>query len=204
MRKSFPIFSIFLVLVISAGCIGSSDDHEDIPVNETSYITFSYNNGSSQISVDISAIDKTGMKNSSVDPILVIDAALDDSRAGILLEDGWNIVSVSKVVDEAGNDTKFGELEFRKDNLSFYIVIDEQDMTVARGYSDAVSWISGPVSGPLPEGFHKAKDKIEGWWYVFDIQENSSDSKIAMIYNDTNILYLYPSYSVINTEGIYD
>lgn len=30
------------------------------------------------------------------------------------------------------------------------------------------------------------------------------DSKIAMIYNDTNILYLYPSYSIINTEGIYD
>ena len=204
MRRSFPVFIIFLALVIAAGCVGSPADHEDIQEDETSFITFSYNNGSSQISVDISAIDRTGMENSSVDPFPVIDTALDDSCAGILLENGWEMVSVSKVVDEGGNDTKLAELEFRKDNLSFYIVIDEHDMTVVRGYSDVISWISEPVSGPLPEGFHKAKDKIEGWWYVFDIQKNSSDSKIAMIYNDTNILYLYPSYSIINTEGIYD
>jgi len=37
-------------------------------------------------------------------------------------------------------------------------------------------------------------------YHVFD----ERNKRLAMIYNDTTIFYLYPSYSIINMEGILD
>jgi hypothetical protein len=200
----FFYFIFILLILITTGCLNYSDDPENFQANETVPVTFHYNNDSSSISVNMSAIEVNDIEDSPAKIASVIDIALDDPRAGILLENGWTIVSFSKPgnKDMAGNPS--AELEFRKDNLSFYLDIDEEGMTTTGGYSDAVGWISGSVSGPLPLGYHKSKDKATGRWYVLNIQSNSSNSTVAMIYNDTTIFYLYPSYSIIDLEGLYD
>lgn len=203
-KPFFFILLLFLIFLITTGCINYSNNPENIQVNETDSVTFYYNNDSSSISVNLSAIEVDNIEDSPAKITSIINIALDDPRAGILLEKGWTIASVSGPVNENMADKSSAELEFRKDQLSFYLGIDEQSMTATRGFSDAVGWISEPVSGPLPLGYHKAKDKGTNRWYVFNIQSNSSDSTVAMIYNDTTIFYLYPSYSIIDTEGMYD
>ena len=192
------------MFLITTGCINYSNNPEKIQVDEIDSVTFYYNNGSSSISVNLSAIEVNNIEDSPTKIISIINIALDDPRAGILLENGWTIASVSGPVNEDMTDKSSTELEFRRNDLSYYIVVDEQSMTATRGYSDAVGWISEPVSGPLPLGYHKAKDKGTNRWYVFNIKGNSSNSTVAMIYNDTTIFYLYPSYSIIDTEGLYD
>ncbi|ADN35229.1 conserved hypothetical protein [Methanolacinia petrolearia DSM 11571] len=197
-----------VLLIVMAICLYFAgpvpDNPDNFQANERGSVTFYYNNGGSQISLDLSALKVDDPETISTNLSTILGVALNDLRSGILLENGWIIASVSEYDNEDSNDGKSVELEFRKDALSFYIVVNEQSRTATKGYCDAITWISEPISGPLPEGYHKAKDKLTGWWYVFDIQNNSSNSTVVMIYNDTAILYLYPSYSVINTEGLYD
>lgn len=201
MKKILAVIFVFTAVLVTTGCTGEPGS---VQASETGPVTFYYNNASSSISLNLSAIEVSDIENSPTKIESIIDIALDDPRAGVLLENGWNIASVSGPVNEDMTDKISAELEFNKDQLSFYLSIDEQSMTAARGYSDAVGWISEPVSGPLPLGYHKVKDKGTNRWYVFNIKSNSSNSTVAMIYNDTTIFYLYPSYSIIDTEGLYD
>jgi hypothetical protein len=89
-------------------------------------------------------------------------------------------------------------VEFQKEGLSFYIGVDEREGRTAGGYCGAEVWIAEPVSGPRPGDYHQARDKMEGWWHVFDAR----NERVVIIYNSTTIFYLYPSYSIINMEGI--
>jgi hypothetical protein len=132
----------------------------------------------------------------------IIPILLNDPRTGLLLENGWNITSVSEKYSEEACDRNCIDVEFRNDGLglSFYIVVDEQKGCTTEGYCDAEVWIPGPVSGPIPEDYHQAKDKTDGWWHVFDERNN----RIIMIYNSTTFFYLYPSYSIIDMEGVLD
>ena len=147
----------------------------------------------------------------------------NDPRTGILIENGWDITSINEPLQswdiadpvrlEEWNATSTNEMndkkdrargsatvEFQNEGLSFYIGVDEQEGRTAGGYCGAEVWVAEPVSGPHPGDYHQAKDKMEGWWHAFDAR----NERVVIIYNSTTIFYLYPSYSIINMEGILD
>jgi len=60
--------------------------------------------------------------------------------------------------------------------------------------------LQSPFQVLIPGIIIQAKDKMEGWWHAFDAR----NERVVIIYNSTTIFYLYPSYSIINMEGILD
>jgi hypothetical protein len=100
--------------------------------------------------------------------------------------------------EEDGPNRTYAEVEFRNDGLSFFIGVDETARRTLDGRCGAEWWLSTPVSGPMPEGYHQATDMLTNTNHVFD----ERNKRVAMIYNDTTIFYLYPSYAIIDMEGI--
>jgi hypothetical protein len=200
MRTTIPIFCVLILLVIGSGCIDTEDTPANLPANETPAIILYYESANFSVPVNVSQIEVRDPRNFTANLTAVITILLDDPRNGILLENGWNITSVAGVTDEHDPDRTYTEVEFEKEGLSFFIGVDEMANRTLEGRCGAGWWISGSISGPLPEDYHQATDKSTVTTHVFD----SKNERLAMIYNKTTIFYLYPSYAIINTEGLND
>jgi len=209
MKTGCSLFFVLIILLVCSGCTDILDfvEYDEIQ-NDTakglsvdgSFTPTYFDDGSVEMLVDTSEIEIKGQPNFSPNVSSIISILLNDRRTGILLENGWNITSVSEKHDEENPARCCVNVEFRKDGLSFYIGVDEQERRTSEGYCDAEVWIGGSFSGPLSEDYHQAKDKMEGWWHVLD----ERNERVVMIYNKTTFLYLYPSYAIINMTGILD
>ncbi|MDK2890682.1 MAG: hypothetical protein PWR21_1314 [Methanoculleus sp.] len=198
-----------MTLLASCGCLDTRDavgyddmqngTAEGLPING-SCTPASAANGGTETPVDLSQIEIRGGPDFSPNVTLISSILQNDPRTGLLIENGWNITSINEKNDEKDRDQSYADVEFRKDGLSFYIGVDEQEGHTTGGYCDAEVWVAEPVSGPRPGNYHQAKDKMERWWHVFD----DRNERVVMIYNSTTIFYLYPSYSIIDMEGILD
>ncbi len=207
MKTGYLLLIVLMVLLAACGCTDTRDPIGDGEVQNDATGRFpkngsltpaSMDTGTTEIPVDLSQVEITGSMDFSPDVSSIILILLSDPRAGVLLENGWNITSVNERCDEGYRDRCCVDVEFRKDGLSFFIGVDELEGHTIEGYCNAEAWVAEPISGSLPEDYHKAKDKTEGRWHVFD----HCNERVVMIYNETTIFYLYPSYAIIDMEGI--
>ncbi|MDI3507078.1 MAG: hypothetical protein PWQ69_1058 [Methanomicrobiaceae archaeon] len=208
MKTKCSIYFVLMILLASCGCIDTQKPVEDDGMNDSmdgllmngSFTPTSVATGGTGIPVDLSQVEIRGGPNFSPNVTLISSILQNDPRTGILIENGWNITSINEMNDEKDRARGSATVEFQKEGLSFYIVISEQEGRTAGGYCGAEIWIAEPVSGPRPGDYHQARDKLEGWWHVFD----DRNERVIMIYNSTTFFYLYPSYSIIDIEGILD
>jgi hypothetical protein len=198
-----------MILLASCGCIdtrsavgddGMQNGTMDGLLMNDSFIPASVATGGTGIPVDLSQVEIRGGLNFSPNVTLISSILQNDPRTGLLIENGWNVTSINEMNDEKDRARGSATVEFQKEGLSFYIGISEQEGRTAGGYCGAEIWIAEPVSGPRPGDYHQARDKLEGWWHVFD----DRNERVIMIYNSTTFFYLYPSYSIIDIEGILD
>lgn len=226
MKTEWSLFFVLMVLLASCGCIDTrgGDDvqngtTDELPVN--GFLTPApVNTG---VSIDLPEVEVRGGPDFSPNITLIASILQNDLRTRLLIENGWNITSITEplqswgTVDPARLDpadvTSIDEInekkiraqgsaavEFQKEGLSFIIGVDEQEERTAGAYCGAEVWTGGSASGPRPKDYHQARDKMEGWWHVFD----NRNERMVMIYNSTTIFYLYPSYAIIDMEGILD
>ena len=208
MKTKCSIYFVLMILLASCGCIDTQKPVEDDGMNDSmdgllmngSFTPTSVATGGTGVPVDLSQVEIRGGPNFSPNVTLISSILQNDPRTGILIENGWNITSINEMNDEKDRARGSATVEFQKEGLSFYIAISEQEGRTAGGYCGAEIWIAEPVSGPRPGDYHQARDKLEGWWHVFD----DRNERVIMIYNDTTIFYLYPSYSIIDIEGVLD
>lgn len=208
MKTKCSLYFVLMILLASCGCIDTQRPVEDDGMNDSmdgllmngSFTPTSVATGGPGIPVDLSQVEIRGGPNFSPNVTLISSILQNDPRTGILIENGWNITSINEMNDEKDRARGSATVEFQKEGLSFYIVISEQEGRTAGGYRGAEIWIAEPVSGPRPGDYHQARDKLEGWWHVFD----DRNERVIMIYNSTTFFYLYPSYSIIDIEGILD
>ncbi|MDI6877619.1 MAG: hypothetical protein QMC96_12720 [Methanomicrobiales archaeon] len=200
MKTTTIVFLFCVILAMGSGCTDSRGIPDNTPENTSPAAILFYEQGNRSIPLNISAIEVQDPKNITANVTSVIEILLDDQRTGILLENGWNITSIRRATDEHDPTLTTVDVEFRNEGLSFFIVVDEVQWKTLEGYCGAPGWISGPVSGPLPEDYHQAMEKSSRTVWVFDHYNN----RVAMVYNQTTIFYLYPSYSIIDMEGAFD
>jgi len=187
MKTSIPIFCVLVLLLIGSGCTKSTIG--ELSVNETPAMILYYENANMSLPVNISQIEVRDPGNFTANVTSVITILFSDPRTGVLLENGWNITAVSGDADDHDPNRTYAEVEFKKEGLSFYIVVDDKTGRTLEGRCGAEWWISGSISGPLPQDYHQADDKSSGNVWVFD-QKNR---RVIMVYNQTTILFLSPS-----------
>ncbi|MDD3069722.1 MAG: hypothetical protein PHX88_00835, partial [Methanoculleus horonobensis] len=129
----------------------------------------------------------------------VIEIVLADQRAGILLEGGWNITSIRTGFEEEDPNREHIDAEFRNDelSLSFFIEVDEREERATRGRCSPMVWGGRPwpdSKGPRPEDYYQSRPPLTDRFSVVDCQ----NERIVMVYNETTIFYLYPSYGDAN------
>jgi len=221
MKTEWSLFFVLMVLLASCGCIDTrgGDDvqngtTDELPVNG-SLTPAPVNTG---VSIDLSQVEVGDGPDFSPNITLISSILQNDLRTGLLIESGWSITSITEPLQSWGtvdparldpaditsideiNEKSSAAVEFQKGGLSFFIGVDEQGERTAGAYCGAEVWTGGSASGPRPEDYHQARDKMEGWWHVFD----NRNERMVMIYNSTTIFYLYPSYAIIDMEGILD
>lgn len=194
-QTSLLLFTVIL-LVFGVGCTDSVEVNAS--ENTTPAPPLYYGQGNTSIILNLPEITVHDPGNFTGNVTAVLETLLADRRAGILLENGWNVTSVRMASEEDGPNRTYAEVEFRNDGLSFFIGVDETARRTLDGRCGAEWWLSTPVSGPMPEGYHQATDMLTNTNHVFD----ERNKRVAMIYNDTTIFYLYPSYAIIDMEGI--
>lgn len=197
MQKILSIF-IMILLFACAGCVNTGPPTGNESMEEKLPMILYYENGSTTIPINLSDIDIKERENFTANLSSVISILLDDPRTGILLKGGWTMTSATMKREESDPDRTYVEVEFQKDELSFFIGVDEQERRTLDGYCGAEYWYATPISGPLPEGYHQALEKSSRTYHVFD-QKNE---RVALVYNKTTIFYLYPSYAVSGYENI--
>ena len=192
--QAIPLLSLaLLLLAFGAGCI-------DFPeTNATENITpapvLHYERGDVSIPINISEIPVRGFDANVTEVIAIL---LADQRAGILLEGGWEITSVRTSFEEfysVDPARTYVDVEFRNDepSPSFFIEVDEQEGHTGRGFCNVPFWIGGAYAGTYPEDYHQnwtSTNRFSGF-YVFDHHHNE---QVMMVYNETTIFYLHPSY----------
>ena len=180
---SFLLFAL-LLLAFGAGCTDSPETNAT--ENVTPAPVLHYERGDVLIPINISEIP---VKRFDVNATEVIGIVLADQRAGALLEGGWKIASVRTGFDYDLRTTHV-DVEFRSDESSpsFFIEVDEQEGHTGRGFCNVPRWLGGPFAGPYPEDYHLNRTFYHT--YVFD----HHNDRVVMVYNDTTIFYLYPSY----------
>ncbi len=221
MKTEWSLFFVLMVLLASCGCIDTrggdgvqNDTADELPVNG-SLTPAPVNTG---VSIDLSQVEVGDGPDFSPNITLISSILQNDLRTGLLIESGWSITSITEPLQSWGtvdparldpaditsideiNEKSSAAVEFQKGGLSFFIGVDEQGERTAGAYCGAEVWAGGPASDPRPEDYHQARDKMEGWWHVFD----NRNERVVMIYNGTTFIYLYPSYSIIDMEGILD
>lgn len=192
--QATPILSLALVfLVIGVGCTDSPE------TNATEIVTpapvLHYEQGNISIPINVSEIPVRGF---DVNVTEVIEIVLADQRAGTLLENGWKITSIRMGFEEfysVDPARTYVDVEFRSDepSPSFFIEVDEQEKWASRGLCNVPEWRGGPYAGPYPEDYHQNWTSTNRFsaFYVFDHHHNE---RVMMVYNETTIVYLYPSY----------
>lgn len=192
MKNIFTIFLVLATLLFGTGCVNTGNTPESPPLNETSSPVVYYESENLSIPVEIAQIDTKDPENFTANVTSVLSTILTDQRAGLLLQNSWNVTSVRQYTDEQNQNRTYVTVEFQKERLSFFIDVDEGEHRTLEGYCGAPWWIAEPISGPLPEDYHQATDKCTQTYHVFDQKNN----RTVMIYNKTTIFYLYPSYSI--------
>lgn len=182
MKSLLSSFFLVLVLVVCSGCTSTNPPAETTP-NETPTLPVLYHNN---VAIDLSAIEIKDPELFTANLTSTISTVLPDSRAGLLLDHGWNITSVRQEFDDEVLDRPYVRVAFMKNNLSFYFLVDEDKDQIIRGYCGAKNRVAGPISGPLPKDSSQAIDKATGQVWVFDHRENSVG--IVMTY-DNNVIY---------------
>jgi hypothetical protein len=156
--------------------------------------------GDVAIPITTSAIPVRGFDNDVTEVIAIV---LADRQAGVLLENGWNITSVRTGFAEEDPNREQGyiDVEFRSDELplSFFIEVDEEEKQTGKGRCNATVRDGRPGAGPLPEYHQAAFKSRDHQRHVFERNE-----RVMMIYSSTTIFYLYPSYAIVDMEGILD
>jgi len=177
-----------LLLAFGAGCTDSPETNAT--ENVTPSPVFIYERGNISIPINTSEIP---VRRFDANVTEVLRILLADQRAAVLLENGWKIASVRtgfaklRSVDPART---YVDVEFRRDepSPSFFIEVDEQ-RRAGRGRCNVPYW-EGPYEGPRPDDYHKAMREGTDRWSVYD----HHNERVAMVYNETTIFYLYPSY----------
>lgn len=186
MNRQISLFSVFLALLAFSGCTSIPPSGET-PVNETPPRPVLHHN---DITIHLSEIEIKDPELFTTNLTSTITMLLLDARVTLLLEHGWNITSV-KEFDEKILDRPYVLVEFMKNDLSFYFVVDEEDERILRGYCSAKRWNTS--TGPRPEDYYQVHDKKTGLENVVDVR-NESDVATVMIYGDSKILYLNPRF----------
>lgn len=173
---------MLLLLAFGAGCTSTPENATPAPV-------LHYEQGNISIPINVSEIP---VRTFDVNATEVIEIVLADPRAGALLEGGWKIASVQTSYDY--DLRTHVDVEFRSDepSPSFFIEVDEQEGRTGWGRCNVPRWLGGPFAGPYPEDYHQNQTPRRGvdWMYVFD----HHNDRVTMVYNETTIFYLYPSY----------
>jgi len=146
-----------------------------------------YEQGNTSIPINASEIP---VRDFDANVTEVIEILLADQRAGALLEGGWKITSVRIGFDY--DLRTHVDVEFRSDepSPSFFIEVDEREGHTGWGRCNVPRWLGGPFAGPYPEDYHQNRTFYHT--YVFD----HHNERVTMVYNDTTISYLYPSYGM--------
>ncbi len=137
--RQIPILLFMLMfLTFGSGCIDSQE------VNPSENVTpapiLYYERGDISIPINIAEIP---VRSFTANVTEVIETLLTDQRAGVLLENGWNITSARMGFDEGDPNRTYIDVEFRKDGLSFFIEVDEQERRATRGRCSAPVWLGG-------------------------------------------------------------
>ena len=180
-----------LLLAFGAGCTDSPETNAT--ENVTPSPVFIYERGNISIPINTSEIP---VRRFDANVTEVLEILLADQRAAVLLENGWKIASVRtgfaklRSVDPART---YVDVEFRRDepSPSFFIEVDEQ-RRAGRGHCNVPEWGGGPYAGPCPEDYHQNWTSTNQFsaFSVFD----HHNERLMMVYNETTIFYLYPSY----------
>lgn len=184
---------MLVLLLIVSGCIDTENIAGNPLVNETPATILYCENGNLSFPVNVSQIEVQDPDNFTVNVTSLITILLDDQRTGILLENGWNITTVSAATDGHDPNWTYADVEFENDGLSFYILVDENERRTSDGYCSADPMIyTGEfthLGHPVPR-YTQTKYKLDHMMHVYDHQ----DERLIMIYNSTTFYYLYPSY----------
>jgi hypothetical protein len=192
--QAIPLLSlVLLLLAFGAGCIDSPEPNAT--ENVTPAPILHYEQGNVSIPINTSEILVRGFDANATEAIEIV---LTDQRAGVLLENGWKIASIRTgfegfySVDPART---FVDVEFRRDEQSpsFFIEVDEQEGHTGRGFCNVPFWRGGLYAGPYPEDYHQNWTPTNRFsaYSVFDHRHNE---RVMMVYNETTIFYLHPSY----------
>lgn len=199
MKHSSILLFALLLLVLVAGC--TDFKALDTSKNTTPAPLLHYERGNISISINTSEIP---MRRFDVNVTEVIEIALVDQRAGILLENGWNITSIRTGFEEEDPDQKHIDVEFRNDELplSFFIEVNEEEKRAGKGRCSALVWGGRPwpdSTGPLPEevDYYQA---VNPYMNLFEVIDRHKE-RVVMVYNKTTIFYLYPSYGDAHLWG---
>ncbi|MCK8518412.1 hypothetical protein [Methanoculleus sp. 7T] len=196
MRLISILLFTLMSLVFVSGCI---DSQEINPTENTTLAPFLYyERGNISTPLNISELP---VRNSTANVTGVIETLLADQRTGILLENGWKITSVSGAVDRDSPNRRYTDVEFEKEGLSYFIEVDETANRTLEGHSGA-KLRARPSDSP-PEDYYKWKWFDEDSSVMYGVFDRKND-RAVMIYNKTTIFYLYPSYAIIDTEGLND
>jgi hypothetical protein len=177
-----------IVLLVCSGCT-STNPPTEAPVIETPTLPVLHHN---DVAVDLAGIEVREPELFTANLTSTITTVLPDSRAGLLLDHGWNITSVRQEFDEEVLDRPYVRVEFMKNNLSFYFLVDEEKDQIIRGYCGAKVWVAGPISGPLPKDYSQALDKHTRQWWVFDHRDESVG--MVMAYDKSGIYRFNPDF----------
>ena len=190
MKQTLFLLFALALLVFGAGCTDPAETGMPENVTPTPAVLH-YERGDIVIPINTSAIP---VRNFDANVTEVIVIVLTDRRAGVLLENGWNITSVRTgfgmySVDPART---YVDVEFRSDeeSPSFFIEVDEGEKQTGKGRCNVPFWWDG--RGPYPEDYHQNQNMSTNQYYVFDHR----NERVTMVYNETAIIYLYPSYGV--------
>lgn len=182
------------LLVIGAGCTDTEGSPNNLPVDENPSVILYYENANLSIPIDVSQIEVRDPGNFTANITSVITTLLNDQRTGLLLENGWKIASVSAATDEHDPNRTYTDVEFEKEGLSFFIMVDEAANKTLEGRCGAKWWVTESISGPLPEDYHQWKYFDENSLITYFVIDQKNEREV-MVYNKTTIFYLYPSNS---------
>ena len=187
MKQTLFLLFALALLVFGAGCTDPAETGMPENVTPTPAVLH-YERGDVAIPINASAIPVRGF---DVNVTEVIEIVLTDRRAGVLLENGWNITSVRAGFAEEDPNREHIDVEFQSDELplSFFIEVDEQERRAGWGRCNVPFWDGGLHADPNPEDYHQ--NLSTHLCYVFDHHHNE---RVVMVYNETTIFYLYPSY----------
>jgi hypothetical protein len=189
-KQIFILSLMLLLLAFGAGCTDSPEPNATETVIPAPVLH--YERGDVSIPINVSEIP---VRRFDVNVTEVIEILLADQRAGVLLENGWKIASIRTGFDEVDSNRTYVDVEFRSDEPSppFFIEVDEQEGHTGWGRCNVPRWLGGPFAGPYPEDYHQNRTSTNRFsaYSVFDHRHNE---RVMMVYNDTTIFYLYPSY----------